>query len=253
MKTENYEGKYYGVYRLSLKEELICAAVGVGLSAVAAWILYRSCLGMLLGIIICPLYRNYYRKEQIEKQKKKLLQQFKDAMQSVSIALTSGYSMENAWKEAEKEIRELYGAGAYMEEELKQMNRAIGVNQAVEQIFYQFALRSECEDILSFAEVLRFAKRSGGNFREIIQKTVARICGKLEVEREIETVIAGKKMEQKIMNIVPVCLLAYLNLTASDFLQPLYGNLAGICVMTIAFAAYVGALFLAKRIVDIKI
>ena len=65
--------------------------------------------------------------------------------------------------------------------------------------------------------------------------------------------IAGKKMEQKIMNIVPVALLVYLNLTSEEFLAPLYGNILGICVMTIAFFAYLGAVLLAQKITKIKV
>lgn len=243
----------YRMYRLALKEEAMCVAMGLALSAVAAWLLYKDYWGLLLGIVIWPLCREHYRKEQIVSRKRELLLQFKDAMQCVSIALLSGYSMENAWKEAEKEMRELYGESAYITEEMKQMNRAIEMNQTVEQLLYQFAVRSGCEDIISFAEVFRFAKRSGGNFGKIIQNTIAKICEKIEVEREIETVISGKRMEQKIMNVVPVFLLGYLNLTSEDFLEPLYGNVAGVCVMSLAFGAYIGALLLARRMVDVKI
>ena len=45
-----------------------------------------------------------------------------------------------------------------MVEEMRQMNAGIGMNQPVEQLLYQFAVRSECEDIMEFAEVFRFAK-----------------------------------------------------------------------------------------------
>ena len=123
----------------------------------------------------------------------------------------------------------------------------IGMNQPMEDLLYQFALRSQCEDILNFAEVIQFAKRSGGNLGKIIQNTTARISDKQELEEEIATVISGKKMEQKVMNIVPIALLGYLNLTAADFLAPLYGNVFGACVMTIAFGAYMAALTLSRK------
>lgn len=243
----------YSTYQLSWKEEGLCAGTGLVITGITAWLLYQNAWGILLGIVILPLWRKSYRNTRIEKQKRELLFQFKEAMQSVSIALLSGFSIENAWQEAEKEMRELYGDTAFMTQELKQMNGAIKFNQTIEQQLYQFALRSDCEDIRSFAEVFCFAKRSGGNFAKIIQNTVLRICEKMEVEREIETVIAGKKMEQKIMNIVPVGLLGYLNLTSGDFMAPLYGNLAGAAVMTGAFTVYVGAVFLAKRMVAVRI
>ena len=243
----------YEKYKLEKKEEVMCLLLAAGLSVVAAGILYRSPLGMLLFGAIYPIFKSNYKKKCIEKQKRALLLQFKDVMLCVSSALLSGYSIENAWKEAQKEISELYGDDAYMALELKEMNTAIGMNQPIEQLLYDFALRSCCEDIMNFAEVFRFAKRSGGNLGKIIQQTTIRIREKLELEQEIETLIAGKRMEQNVMNIVPVGLLGYLNLTAKEFLQPLYGNLFGVLVMTGAFFAYMGALALSKKIIRIQI
>ena len=60
-------------------------------------------------------------------------------------------------------------------------------------------------------------------------------------------------MEQKIMNVVPIGLLAYLNLTSGEFLAPLYGNLLGIAVMTLAFVAYVGAILMSQKMLEIEI
>ena len=243
----------YRNYKLSGREEVECVAVTVLLAAIAAWILYKSLWGLLLGIVIFPVYRRNYRRGKAAKRKRELLLQFKDGMQSVSVALLSGYSIENAWQEAEKELREMHGVEAYMTEEMRQMNSGIKMNQPVEQLLYQFAMRTGCEDIVGFAEVFRFAKRAGGNFGRVIQNTVHRIAERQEVEREIETVLSGKKMEQRIMNVVPVLLLAYLNLTSEEFLAPLYENFFGACVMTLAFVAYVGAFMLAQKMVAIRI
>lgn len=243
----------YSCYRLSLYEEVRCAGVSFFLAALAAWLLYKHAGGLILCVFIFPMHRRNYRNERILSRKKRLLWQFKDAMQCVSVAILSGFSIENAWIEAESELEELYGQSAEMVEEMRQMNRGIRMNQPVEQQLFVFAERTHCEDIMEFAEVFRFAKRNGGNFGKIIQSTVKRIGERMEVEREIETIIAGKKMEQKVMNIIPVCLLAYLNISSEEFLAPLYGNVFGVCVMTIAFAVYLMALMLAQKMVDIKV
>ena len=49
-------------------------------------------------------------------------------------------------------------------------------------------------------------ERSGGDFHKIIATTIEHISDKIEVEREVQTVISAKKMEQKIMNVIPVSL-----------------------------------------------
>ena len=243
----------YGSYPINKKERFKCLLTAIGLAALAAWLLYKNVIGMLLVLFLYPFCEKSYKKQCIEKQQKELLQQFKDMMLSVAAALLSGYAVENAWKEAEKEICKLYGEKSYMALELKEMNAGIQMNQPIEQLFYEFSLRSRQEDIINFAEIFRFAKRSGGNLGKIIYRAAMRISEKQEIEQEIQTVIAGKKMEQKVMNMIPIGILAYLNVTSGDFLKPLYGNLFGILVMTSAFFAYLGAFLLSKKILQIKL
>jgi len=243
----------YDYYQLSLHEEIQCVGASFLLASLAAWLLYKSSIGLILVMVIYPMYRRTYRNGIISNRKKRLLLQFKDAMQSVSIAILSGFSIENAWIEGEKELVKLYGKNADMAEEMQQMNHRIHMNQPVEQLLFGFAERAHCDDIMEFAEIFRFAKRNGGNFGKIIQSTVLHIEERMEVEREIETIIAGKKMEQKVMNIIPICLLAYLNVSSEEFLAPLYGNVFGVCVMTGAFGIYLIALWMAQKMVDIKV
>jgi tight adherence protein B len=72
-----------------------------------------------------------------------------------------------------------------------------------------------------------------------------------ETEREIQVQIASRKMEQKVMNVIPVFILAYLKVTSMDFLNVLYGNVAGALFMTACLAAYGGAIVLAEKIMTI--
>lgn len=243
----------YRTYQLKCREWLACIGAGVLIAIAVSWLLYRSVYGMVLAVLFVPLCINYWKQRALEKRKQELLLEFKDAMQSVAAALMAGYSMENAWRAAEQEIRELYGEASYFSVELHQINEAVRMNQPIEKELMQFAERSGSEDILSFAEVFQFAKRSGGDFAKILQTAINRISDKLEVEREIATVIAGRKMEQKVMNVVPAFILFYLNSSSPDFLEPLYGNLFGVAVMSVALFIYLIAVKFAGRITDIKV
>ena len=108
-------------------------------------------------------------------------------------------------------------------------------------------------DIESFAEVFSFAKRSGGDFVKIIRTTVQKLVGKIEVEREIATVLAGKKLEGRVMSAMPITILAYMTFSSGDFLDVLYGNTAGILIMSAALAVYAVAMGLSGHILDIQV
>ena len=69
----------------------------------------------------------------------------------------------------------------------------------------------------------------------------------------VDTVIAGKKLEGKIMSVMPFFILAYLNLASGEFIDPLYGNLAGVLVMSAALLVFVGAMAINRRISDIRV
>lgn len=161
--------------------------------------------------------------------------------------------MENAWKEAERELEVLYGKQAWITQEFQSMNQAVLFYIPLEQTLQEFARRSGVEDILSFSEVFLFAKRQGANFVQIIENTTYHMKDKQETEEEIQILAASKKLEQKIMNVIPVLILAYLKLTSGDYLSTLYGNWFGVLFMTGCLAAYGAALVLSERILDIRV
>ena len=225
----------YSTYFLSKKEMMVCIGKGLLAGMLAAWILYQSVYGMVTAFIFIPLCIQREKRKRQEQQKETLLLQFRDAMQSVAAALQAGYSMENAWRESEKEMTELYGQDGIFVGELHQINQAVGMNQPIEKLLYEFALRS------------------GGDFHKIIATTIEHISDKIEMEREVQTVISAKKMEQKIMNVIPVFIILYLNLTSGEFLAPLYGNIFGISVMTGALGAYLAAIKISAKMTAIKV
>ena len=223
----------YRKYRCNLWERLGCLAAGTAGASAIAWLFYRSWYGMVLVIPVNYLIVSYYKNKKRDERAKKLMIEFRDAIQAVAAALLAGYSIEHAWKEAEREIMDLYGKEAMITKELIQMNAEIKLNRNVEEILHDLAVRSGVE--------------------EIIRTTAARISAKIEVEREVDTVIAGKKLEGKIMSVMPFFILAYLNLASREFIDPLYGNLAGVLVMSAALLVFVGAMAINRRISDIRV
>ncbi|MEI3340151.1 MAG: hypothetical protein V8R80_09620 [Eubacterium sp.] len=102
----------YRILELKKKDWWMAVFSGFLLTAGAAFLFYRSFAALLLGVILIPLHL---------KKRKALYQKavsdpsvgssFESAMQAVSGALTAGYSMENAFRNAQEESERLYGAG----------------------------------------------------------------------------------------------------------------------------------------------
>ncbi len=243
----------YRRYDISLRDFLKITLSGIGLLLITAYIFYHN---LLAAVVLCPYlhFRLKVKSEELHRRcKEQLKMQFKDGMQSVAFSLNSGYSIENAWKEAVTELRLLYGENSEIVVEFQRIVNRLERNENIEDILEEFAKKSGVADIEYFAAVFRYAKRYGGDLIAIIRHTAETIREKNETYNEIQTIISGKKMEQKVMSAVPFFLLGYMKLTAWDFISPLYGNPAGVLMMSISLMVYVGADYIAKRIVEIEV
>lgn len=171
----------------------------------------------------------------------------------ITAGLLAGYSLENAFADAQKELKTLYGPESRMQKELEKINRQTAMNQPIEQVFCKFAKSCGVEEMESFSEILSFAKRSGGDFIGILQGTVENIADKIRIEEEIGTMIAERKLEQKIMNAAPLFVLFYLDIASPGYLNVLYKNPFGIFIMTFFLLAYLAAILLSERMGRIEV
>ena len=65
--------------------------------------------------------------------------------------------------------------------------------------------------------------------------------------------MAEKAYEQKVMNVVPIGIILYMNMTSPEFLSIMYTSMTGRLVMTVCIGIYVGAYVLAKQIMKIEV
>ena len=227
--------------------------ISMGITLGMAFLFYRSFWGMLLLPCVYSFVKYRFWKNKKEKELELLEEHFMNGLQVLNTALQAGLSMENAWREVEKETKSLYGEGGQFYQAIREMNQAVSLNTPVEQLFYEFAHKSKVEEMVRFAEILDYGKRSGGNWRRIIDQTVLRICEKYETQKEIEVMLAAKKMEQQVMNIVPLGMILFLQLASWDYVKVLYHNWLGVICMTVCLGVYVLAILLSEKIMKIQV
>ena len=179
--------------------------------------------------------------------------QFRDAIASVLTNLKAGYSVENAFVEAGRDMELLYGKKSLIAGELSRIKKGIKNNVPIEKLLFKMGRDTENSDIQDFAEVFSVAKRSGGNMTDIIGKTINVISQKMDVEKEIDVLISAKRMEARIMNMVPFFIIFYISLTSPGFFAPLYHNIFGIILMSVCMVFYMAAYLLSERIVNIYV
>lgn len=243
----------YRNYQFTRSENIRYILQGILFVSILGYLFYQSFFGILLLSPLIPFYRKKKQVQLGHKRKWKLNQEFRDGIISLSAALRSGYSAENAFEEAWKDLKLLYKEDALIMQEFSYIINQIRMNLTVETALSEFADRTGVEDIINFAEIFSTAKRSGGDLIKVIRTTANAMNDKIEVKREIITLVTAKKQEADIMKSIPPGVILYLQYSSPGFLNPLYGNIFGWAVMSILLAAYLGAYLLADKIVAIEV
>lgn len=223
-----------------------------GLVVALAYLFYDSLLAVFALIPLAAAYLYQWRKERCREKEMQFRAQFKDAMQMLASSLRTGYSVENAIREAEKELRPVYPQCCRIREEFERMVHRLDMNMTVEQVMRDFARRVNQEDAKHFAEVFSISKRTGGDSISILKSSVRTIGDKIEVERQIQTMLAAKNLEFKIMCVIPLGMVLYMRVAFPEFLAVLYGTLPGVLLMSVCLVIYVFAYWLGKRMIRIE-
>lgn len=251
---KSYRLPDYSKYRFQAKEYVLYVSEGVLVAAAAGYFFYHSWVACLL--LLAPVLFFFLKEKKGElarKQRQELSIQFKDLILAVAANQKAGYSIENAFRESYRDMEMLYGAKGMICMEVKYLIAGLDNNVVLEKLLYNLGMRSSLPDIVQFADVFLIAKRSGGNMTEILSKTAAVVEQKTETDKEIQLMISSKKMEQKIMNLVPFLIIFYIGSTSKGFFDVLYHNVIGVTVMTVCLGFYLAAYMLSRRIVDIEV
>lgn len=218
-----------------------------------AYLFYRSLLALPFLSPVFFWYIFQWERSSIKKKEQEFQLQFKEALQALSASLNVGYSMENAVKEAKKDLSLLYGPEVRIMREFSLMIHQLNMNVTAEQAFLEFAGRVEQEDAVNFAAVIVTAKRSGGDLMEILRSSITQICDKIEVKKEIQTLLAAKRLEFLVMAAIPFGILFYMQFSFPEFMGVLYGTALGTSLMTGCLLIYLGACYLGMKIIEIEV
>lgn len=221
--------------------------------ALIAWLFYESLAAFFLLIPAGVWYFLHWEESCIRRKKQEFTGQFREAIQSISASMRVGYSVENAVKEAKKDLSILYPEDTAIQREFTHMVRQIYLQIPMEKIMEEWSERVDQEDVRNFVNVFVTAKKSGGNMLGIIRTSADRIRDKLEISAEIDTMLAARKYEFKVMAAIPFGMIAYMKASFPEFMGILYGNLPGAGVMSVCLAIYFGAFVLGEKIVNIEV
>ncbi len=224
----------------------------IAIAICVMYLFYKTIWGTcFLAPLLIP-YIVMWRKEMELRRKKEFEIQFRDYLQSLSTALRTGYALENAMREARREMGKQYDEDTRIMQDTLRMERLLQMNMPVEQVWKEWQNALDIEVLNQFVTVFVMAKKTGGDSIGIIRKAIQNICERMEINQDIEILLTAKKLEFQVMTMIPLGILVYMKWSFAEFMDVLYGNLLGFMIMTVCLFLYGVAYMWGRNIVDIE-
>ncbi len=187
------------------------------------------------------------------RKREEVRQQFKEMLSLTAAGQRAGYAVENAFISGYEDLVHLYGKQSAICKMLRKIQVGMENHMAIGPLWKNMGDDCDVVEIREFAQVFSIAKESGGNMVGILESTATLIADKTETKKEIALIMSAKQLEQKIMNLMPLCLIGYMNLTSPGYFDSLYQTVGGVLIMTGCLIFYIAVYLWGGRIGKIAI
>lgn len=236
------------------RERLVFYPAGYFAIALMFYLFYHSIILSLAGGLLITKLKPYFENYMASRRMQKLGRQFKDLLYSLSSSVASGRQMAEAIIESCENLQVMYGDDEPIMIELSHMKRSITENNESDSaLLSDFAERCKNEDIVNFVNVYLTCRSMGGDLEKIILHTSEILTDKMNIEKEIKAVTAQKKLEGRLIALMPLAMLLILNVLSPSYIAPLYEGLLGRIIMTVCLAAICFGVRIMEKISNVEI
>ncbi len=221
---------------------------GIFVAAFLAFFFYRSIWALFPMGVPAAVFIWWERKKAAKDSDKRLLKQFCECILSVGSSVKAGYAAENAFVASMKDMEMMYGEKAEILEALRLIKGGLANHLPLEKLLQEMGQRTGLKEIQEFGEIFAITKRNGGSLADVINMTAQDINSRTAVEEEINTLLASKRLEQKIMNLMPFLLVSYLQMTTPGYFDIFFQDFTGVAIMTVFLLWYIAAYGLSEYI-----
>jgi tight adherence protein B len=242
------------VYEFSRKEQILFWSCLAAAGLVISYLMYRNILFSAVIIPFAGKIKGFVTDSIIKNRRRRYMTEFKDFLFMASTAIGAGRSMKDAISESIPSLLNIYGKKSILAADLSiAYGRMETGGENDVSVLRDLADASGLEDVKDFVTVYSICKTTGASLISALGKAAGVIMEKMSIDREIEEIVRRKEGEGLVIFAMPALIILFLNLTAPDYIAPLYETAAGRVIMTAVLASNIGIYAMIQRITNVEI
>ncbi len=210
-------------------------------------------IGLIISIMLAFYYPKYAKA--IEKKRKNLLLiEFRDLLYSISASIYTGRNMKQALRESKEFWKDTYDENSMIMKEVNHMLiRMDNSNEKDIDCLKDFAESSGLTDVSDFVSVYESCKETGGDLAAAIGRATSIIGDRISMEKELNMLLAEKKLEGRIVAAAPFIMVFMTRLMSPGYMSVMTGTLQGIIISSFSLFLTAISILMIERINNIEL
>ena len=241
-------------YEFSRKENAVFCGCLAASGLIISYLMYRNILFAAVIIPFTKKIKGFVTENIIKMRRRRYMAEFRDFLFMASTAIGAGRSMKDAIHESIPSLLNIHGKRSILAGDLaKAYERMETGGENDVSVLRDLADASGLEDVKDFVTVYSICKKTGASLITALGKAAGVIMEKMSIDREIEELVRRKESEGLVIFAMPALIILFLNITAPDYIAPLYETAAGRVIMTAVLASNIGIYAMIQRITNVEI
>lgn len=140
-----------------------------------------------------------------------------------------------------------------MEEELDLCLKELALGTPLDQAVLNMSSRIGSMSVSSALATILVGRQTGGDLPRILEESAATLREMARLEGVVRTKTAEGKTQAYVLGVIPFVLIGAIHMVDEHWLEPLGETTMGFLVIAIAAMLWVGAIFLARRILSVDV
>lgn len=178
--------------------------------------------------------------------------EFQDFLDTLSSQIATGKSIENALVKARNDLQTIHGEESALAGELTRIVGNYGLGQKIEEGFINLGDQYKNDLIGALGEMLLLARQKGGQLVAILKRTGEVLGEQLEVEREIEVLLAKQALEVKVLRVMPFILVLLLKMLYPEMIDFLVDSPIGLGIFFLVSVLIGIAFYYSSKLMEVE-
>lgn len=204
-------------------------------------------LAIGISLLVSFLATNMFLDKKIMKRRKAIMEMLPDVLEMIVRSVRAGYPLNSVVKIVSENLM------PPMSEEFKQVADEMAYGSSMIEAMQRMAKRVEEPDIGFFVVVLTVQQEVGGNLAEVLTNLAKLIRRRKNLRLKILALSAEGRATMWVLGSLPVFLAAAISYVSPEHLNPFFDSTSGNMLFAFAFFLIALAMFIVKKMVNIKV